>query len=179
TLFRSGELRGAGGRAAAATGDLTDPGAAARALDELTSALGVPEVVVFCPLPDVALIRPVLETSAADVRDALALTVVGAAAVVRAVLPGMLERGSGALLFTNGGAAVRPSPERAVSAVAYAGLNAYLDLLARTLPERGVRVGRVTIVGPVGPGLAHEPAAVAEHLWRRHALPDPAVTVLT
>lgn len=173
------ELHGAGHQAFAATGDITDIGDVTRALDELTSTLGIPEVVCFSPLPEIGLIRPVLDTSAADVRDALALSVVGAAAVVQGVLPGMLRRGSGTLLFTTGGAAVRPSPQRAVSAIAYAGLTSYVDLLAQTLPEHGIRVGRVTIVGAVGPGLAHEPDDVADHLWRRHAAPTQTVTVLT
>ncbi|MEV0401224.1 SDR family NAD(P)-dependent oxidoreductase [Actinoallomurus sp. NPDC050550] len=174
-----GDLRGRGHHAIATTGDITDPDDIARALDELTSALGVPEVVCFSPLADIALIRPVLDTTAGDVKDALALTVVGAVAVVQAVLPGMLEHGSGTLLFTTGGAAVRPSPERAVSAVVYAGLNSYLDLLAQTLPERGIHVGRVTIVGAVGPGLTHEPDDIAEHLWRHHDVPTETVTVVT
>ncbi|GAB3965319.1 SDR family NAD(P)-dependent oxidoreductase [Actinoallomurus acanthiterrae] len=173
------DLRGSGHQAIATTGDITDPDDITRALDELTSALGVPEVVCFSPLADIALIRPVLDTTAGDVKDALALTVVGAVAVAQAVLPGMLERGSGTLLFTTGGAAVRPSPERTVSAVVYAGLNGYLDLLAQTLPQRGIHVGRITIVGAVGPGLTHEPDDIAEHLWRHHDSPAETVTVVT
>ena len=172
------ELRREGHQAFAATGDITDLEDIARALDELTSTVGVPEVVCFSPLADVGLIRPVLDTTPADIRDALALTVVGAAAVVQAVLPGMLERGSGTLLFTTGGAAVRPSPERAVSAVVYAGLGSYLDLLGQTLPEHGIHVGRVTIVGAVGRGLTHEPDDIADHLWHQHASPTETVTVL-
>ncbi|MCO5994735.1 SDR family NAD(P)-dependent oxidoreductase [Actinoallomurus rhizosphaericola] len=174
-----GDLRAAGHQAAAATGDITDPGDVERALGDLTSALGAPEVVCVSPLPDIRLIRPVLDTTAGDVRDALALTVVGASAVVQAVLPDMLDRGTGTLLFTTGGAAVRPSPERAVSAVAYAGLVSYLDLLAQTLPQRGIHVGRVTIVGAVGPGLTHEPDDIAEHLWHQHAARREPVTVVT
>ncbi|MEV5746591.1 SDR family NAD(P)-dependent oxidoreductase [Actinoallomurus sp. NPDC052308] len=173
------DLRDAGHRATAATGDITDPDDLARALGELTSALGTPEVVCFSPLPDIGLIKPVLETTAGDVRDALALTVVGAAAAVQAVLPGMLDRGTGTLLFTTGGAAVRPGPERAVSAVAYAGLVSYLDLLAQTLPRRGIHVGRVTVVGAVGPGLTHEPDDIAEHLWSQHTARTETVSVLT
>lgn len=119
------DLRDGGHHAAAVTGDITDPGDITRALGELTSTLGTPEVVCFSPLPDVRRIRPVLDTTTEDVKDALALTAVGATAVVQAVLPGMLDRGSGTLLFTTGGAAVRPSPERAVSAVVYAGLSGY------------------------------------------------------
>jgi NAD(P)-dependent dehydrogenase (short-subunit alcohol dehydrogenase family) len=174
-----GELRESGHQAVATTGDITDTGDITRALAELTAKLGVPEVVCLSPLPEVGLIRPVLDTTATDVRDALALTVVGAVAVVQGVVPGMIERGSGTLLFTTGGAAVRPSPERAVSAIAYAGLTSYVDLLAQTLPEHGIRVGRVTIIGAVGPGLTHEPDDIAEHLWRHHASPTEQATILT
>lgn len=174
-----GELHGAGHQAVAATGDITDPDDVTRALVELTSALGVPDVVCFSPLPDIGLIRPILDTTAADVRQALALSVVGAVAVVQGVLPGMLQRGSGTLLFTTGGAAVRPSPARAVSAIAYAGLTSYVDLLTQTLPDRGIHIARLTIVGPVGPGLTHEPDDIANHLWQHHTTPTQPVTVLT
>lgn len=174
------ELRAAGvPRVEATAGDVTDPDGIAGALDALVAALGGPEVVCVSPLPDVRLIRPVLDTTPADMAAALALSVVGATSVVRAVLPAMLARGAGSLLFTTGGAAVRPNPERAVSAVAYAALASYLDLLARTLPERGIRVHRATIVGPVGPGLTHEPDDVADHLYRQHAAPGDPVSVLT
>lgn len=158
------ELRRTGHHVATATGDITDISETTRALNDLIATLGVPEVVCFSPLPDTGLIRPVLDTSPIDVRDALVLTVVGAAAVIRAPTRDMLEHGSGTVLFTTGAAAVNPSPERAVSAVAYAGSSAYVDLLAQTLPEQGIHIARVTIVGP---GRAHEPDDIADHLWNQ------------
>ena len=53
-----------------------------------------------------------------------------------------------------------------------------LDLLHRRLAPAGIRVAQVLIVGPVGPGLAHEPDAVAEALWQAHQGRGSAVTVL-
>jgi hypothetical protein len=48
-------------------------------------------------------------------------------------------------------------PERAVSAVVYAGPSSYLDLLVQTLVQRGIHVSRVTIVGAVGPYASRTP----------------------
>lgn len=50
--------------------------------------------------------------------------------------------------------------------------------LVRPLPEHGIHFARVTIVGPVGPGRAHEPDDIADHLWNQHSSPGETVTVL-
>lgn len=158
--------------------DATDPGALRPALARLAERLGPVDVLCFCPLPDVRLIRPVLGTSAEELLAALALNVGGAAAAVGAVVPAMVERRRGSLLFTTGSGAIRPSPDRAASAVAIAAETAYVDLLHRELTPVGIRVAQVVIVGPVGPGQKHEPDSVANVLWGVHTSPGPAVTVL-
>jgi NAD(P)-dependent dehydrogenase (short-subunit alcohol dehydrogenase family) len=101
--------------------------------------------------------------------SALGLSVLGAIDSVRAVLPAMRERGRGTLLFTTGGAVVAPSAARASSAVSYAAEVAYARLLHEELSPEGIRVAHTAIVGALGPGLQHEPATVAELLWRQHA----------
>ena len=171
-------LAAEGAAAEWAAADASDPGSLQQALKSLAARLGPVEVLCFSPLPGLDLIRPVLETGAGEFLASLALNVGGAATAVREVVPGMLERGHGSLLFTTGSGAVRPSPDRAASAVTTAAETAYVDLLHRQLGPAGIRVAHVLIVGPVGPGLRHEPAAVAEALWQAHSRPGPALTVL-
>ena len=158
--------------------DAADPASLQPALKALAARVGPVEVLCFSPLPSLDLIRPVLDTGAGDFLASLALNIGGAATAVREVVPGMLESGHGSLLFTTGSGAVRPSPERAASAVTTAAETAYVDLLHRHLTPAGIRVAHVLIAGPVGPGLKHEPDAVAEALWQAHRHPGPAVTVL-
>ncbi|MCC3277104.1 MULTISPECIES: SDR family NAD(P)-dependent oxidoreductase [unclassified Arthrobacter] len=158
--------------------DAADPAALQQAVKLLVERVGPIDVLCFSPLPSLDLIGPVLDTGAEEFLASLALSVGGAATAVRAVVPGMLERGHGSLLFTTGSGALRPSPGRAASAVSTAAETAYVDLLHRQLSPAGIRVAHVLIVGPVGPGLKHEPEAVAAALWEAHRTDGGVVTVL-
>jgi NADP-dependent 3-hydroxy acid dehydrogenase YdfG len=105
------ELRGTLGhrgiRAAAAAADIRRPQAVAQALEDLIERLGPVDVLLYSPSVVVEWIKPVAESTAADVRPHLELSVLGAIGAVQTVLPGMRERGGGTLLFTTGGP---PSP---------------------------------------------------------------------
>lgn len=158
--------------------DASVPAALQAALERLGRRLGPPDVVCFSPLPAVALIKPVLETSADYLAASLALNIGGAATVVGSVVPGMLERGHGTLLFTTGSGALQPSPQRAASAVTTAAETTYVQLLHDELAPHGIHAGQVIIVGPVGEGRQHEPAAVADELWNQHVTRDRTPTVL-
>ena len=96
------DLEAQGVQAAAATADARRPAELVRALRELTVRLGPTDILCFSPLPDISLIKPVLETTPEDLMAALKLNIGGAAAAAREVLPMMLERGRGTLLFTTG-----------------------------------------------------------------------------
>ena len=172
------QLRDDGADVSTATADASSPAELTTALHQLREVNGDPTVALFSPLPSLSLIKPVLETSADDLGAALALNVVGAAATARAVAPAMVRSGTGTLLFTTGSGAVRPSPERAASTVTTAAESAYAQLLQEALAVHGVHVAHLVICGAVGPGLKHEPAAVADELWRRHIHRDRALTVL-
>ena len=148
--------------------DLRSPGAATTALAHLADTLGPVDVMVYSPLASLDWIKPVAETTSADMGAALELSVLGAVDAVEAVLPSMRERGSGTLLFTTGGAAVAPSAERASSAVSNAAEVAYARLLHEALAGHGIHVAHTAIVGALGPGLTHDPDDVAELLWRQH-----------
>jgi len=78
------------------------------AIDTLEDQLGPAEGLCVSPLPDVATIKPVADTTAEDLHAALELGVVGTAAAVGRVLPAMRAAGRGTLLFTTGSAALTP-----------------------------------------------------------------------
>jgi len=148
--------------------DLRHPAEAGVALAHLADTLGPVEVMLYSPLASVDWIKPVAETSSADMGAALELAVLGAIDAVEAVLPSMRERGKGTLLFTTGGAAVAPNAERASSAVSNAAEVAYARLLHDSLAGVGIHVAHTAIVGGVGRGLTRDPADIAELLWRQH-----------
>jgi len=113
--------------------------------------------------------RPVLETAVDDVRAALEFSVLGAVAAVTTVVGPMLERGSGTILFTTGGAAINPNPARTGVGIAFAGEVAYARMLHAELRDRGIHVGHTAIGGSIAPDGDHRPDDGADVLWRHHA----------
>jgi short-subunit dehydrogenase len=148
--------------------DLRHPAEATVALAHLADTLGPVDVLLYSPLASVDWIKPVAETSSADMGAALELSVLGAIDAVEAVLPSMRARGKGTLLFTTGGAAVAPNAERASSAVSNAAEVAYARLLYESLGGGGIHVAHTAIVGGLGRDLKHDPDDIAEVLWRQH-----------
>jgi NADP-dependent 3-hydroxy acid dehydrogenase YdfG len=85
-----------------------------------------------------------------DLLADLAAGAVGLQTAVRAVLPGMRERGSGTVLVTGSGSADRPIPSMATLGVQKAALRALVEVQARALAPEGVHVATVTVRGLVG-----------------------------
>jgi short-subunit dehydrogenase len=154
--------------AAGAAADIRDSEALASAIHRLAEELGPVEVLEYSPLPAREFMKPVLETTVADVRGPLEFSVLGAVAAATAVVDGMLERGSGTILYMTGGAAINPYPLRAGVGISFAGEVAYARMLHDELRDRGVHVAHTAIGGRIAPGADHEPADVAEILWRHH-----------
>jgi NADP-dependent 3-hydroxy acid dehydrogenase YdfG len=122
--------------------------------------------------------KPILETTVADVRGPLEFSVLGAVAAATAVVDGMLERGSGTILFTTGGAAINPYPLRAGVGISFAGEVAYARMLHDELSGRGVHVAHTAIGGRIARGADHEPDDIAEVLWRQHIERDRFQTLI-
>ena len=131
------ELSGKGIAADYAAADVRDPTAVRAAIDALEARLGAAEVLCVSPLPDVATIKPVADTTAEDLAAALELGVVGTAAAVGRVLGGMRAAGRGTLLFTTGSAALTPTPARAASGIVNAAQSVYFRMLERPARRRG------------------------------------------
>jgi NADP-dependent 3-hydroxy acid dehydrogenase YdfG len=81
---------------------------------------------------------------------------------VRAVLPGMRERGGGTVLATGGGTWDRPMASLPTLGVQKGALRALVVVMAQALAPLGVHVAMTTIRGLVGEGKQIEPARVAD-----------------
>src|SRR3954469_5125394 len=145
-----------------------DADALSAAVTSLSDELGPVEVLEYSPLPAREFMKPILETTVDDVRGPLEFSVLGAVAAATAVIGPMLERGSGTILFTTGGAAVKPYPLRAGVGISFAGEVAYARMLHDEVRDQGVHVAHTAIGGRIAPGADHEPGDVAEALWRHH-----------
>ncbi|WP_249644217.1 SDR family NAD(P)-dependent oxidoreductase [Nocardia sputi] len=115
--------------------------------------------------------------------------------VVAEVLPGMLDRGNGALFFAGGLSSVRPMPMLGHLALATAALRNYALTLNAALTGRNVYAGTLTIGGLVERGDIHtmvtadparfgspeghtlDPDELAETAWRMYRTRDRAEEV--
>ena len=123
----------------------------------------------YSPLPAREFMKPILETTADDIRGPLEFSIVGAVAAVQAVLGPMREAGRGSILFTTGTAFITLNPERAGVGVSFSGEVAYARMLHGVLAEEGIHVAHTAIHGRIAPGEEFEPDEIAALLWRHHS----------
>ena len=162
------QLRLDGITVAGAAADVRDSAALAAAIRRLADELGPVEVLEYSPLPAPEFMKPVLDTTVADVRGALEFSVLGAVAATQAVIRPMRKTGRGTILFTTGGAAVKPYPARAGVGISFAGEVAYARMLHDAVRDEGIHVAHTAVAGRIAPGAENEPDDVAEVLWTHH-----------
>ena len=155
--------------------DARDPASIAAALEQVTETLGPIEVLQYSPLPQKDFMRPVLETTPADMVGPVEFSIYGPIAAVHQVLPGMrfLGKNKGTILFVNGGSAVKPGRTVTGTSIAFAGQAAYAQLLNEELAAEGIQVSQLIIGGAIdGTDPKKSPEALAEQLWSLHTERD-------
>ncbi|HEV7188732.1 MAG TPA: SDR family NAD(P)-dependent oxidoreductase [Blastococcus sp.] len=153
------QLRDAGIRTEWGTADAGDPTSLTAAVDGLIGALGPVDVLLY----NVSVGRQAAADDLApeDLLSDLAAGAVGLQTAVRAVLPGMRERGAGTVLVTGGGAADSPIKTMATLGVQKAAVRALAHVQAHALAPYGVHVATVTVRGFVGEQQQIHPDRVA------------------
>ncbi|MFD6375630.1 SDR family NAD(P)-dependent oxidoreductase [Streptomyces albidoflavus] len=163
------ELSRDGTEARAYPADVLAPDTLTAALGRAAEELGPVEILQYSPVPRADFMKPVLETTAADLDDPLAFSVKAPVTCVQAVLPGMRALGRGTLLFVNGGSAVRPAPRVAGTSIAFAAESAYARMLHDALAGENVHAAQLIIPGAIRPDAEHSsPDALAERLYALH-----------
>ncbi|MFI9818017.1 SDR family NAD(P)-dependent oxidoreductase [Saccharothrix variisporea] len=148
-------LRAAGVEAEAFVADVRDREQLLSTVDAVAERLGPVEVVYYGPADLGSRPQPITETTSADVTEAMSW-VLPAVDVVGHVLPGMVERGGGGLLFAGGLSAVVPMPPLGAFALSSAALRNYALTLNAALAGQGVYAGSLTIGGLIERGDIHQ-----------------------
>lgn len=147
------------------TADVTDEDRLRDVLGRITADAGEIDTVYFGPADATAGpgITPLTEAGAGTLRATFDSVVRPAAQLVEAVLPGMLERGSGSLLFAGGLSGKYPMPMLGSLAPASAALRMYVLTLHAALRETGVHAGILTIGGLIERGDIHRVFTAQDH----------------
>jgi len=149
--------------------DARDPEALRATLDAAAAELGPIEVLQYSPVPAKEFMKPVLETTAEDLRGPLEQSVLAPVTAVQHVLPGLREAGRGTILLVNGSSAVTPNGSVTGTSIAFAGESAYGQMLHDALAPEGIHVAQLIIPRSIGGGEPdHEPDALAERLFTLH-----------
>jgi short-subunit dehydrogenase len=125
--------------------DIYDRPQITRAFKEIYQAYGKVDVLEFSPTAGHYGPTPVLELKVEHAEDAFAGNVLAAIHCVTEVLPTMIEKGSGALLFTTGLSAIYPNSRMADSSIAKAGLRSYIANLENELTQKNIFVGHLSL----------------------------------
>lgn len=135
------ECRKAGARVVPVLGDVADAAAVEAMVAEARAALGPIDVLV-CN----AAIRPhkpVTETTLEDWHRVMAVNLHSAFYLVRAVVPGMKERGRGSLIAIGGQSSLTGRADTAAVTAAKTGLLGFVRALAAELGPAGIRANMV------------------------------------
>ena len=134
------EIEAGGGRALAVPCDVTDPEAVREGFEHAASALGAPTRLIANAGGAVPSGKGNQAFSAESFKAGIELNLLSVAYCVEAVLPGMLERGSGHLVCTSSLAGVRGLPGAVSYSAAKGALTNFMESLRIELRPRGIDV---------------------------------------
>jgi len=173
------DIERAGGVALSIPADATDPDSVAAAFAQLRQQLGDPDVFVYNA--GAFEMSGVLDISPEQFEQCWRANCFGGFLGAKEVLPPMLARHRGTIIFTGATASLRGSARFACLAVGKFGLRALAQSLAREFGRDGIHVAHVVIDGMIDTprirSLAPDrdanvllsPEAVAEAYWQLHA----------
>jgi len=137
----AGEIVTAGGRALAVLADVADEAEVARLVAAATAQFGAIDIAVS----NAGLRRQTafLDISLAEWREILSVALDGSFILARAVVPGMIARGGGAIIGLSGISTHLGTPNRAHVSASKAGLEGLMRALAVELAPHGIRCNAV------------------------------------
>jgi NAD(P)-dependent dehydrogenase (short-subunit alcohol dehydrogenase family) len=129
--------------ALAVPADVTDGRAVVRAVETVERELG-PVALLVANAATARALGPAWEVDPADWWADVAASLLGSYLCIRAVLPGMVERGAGRVVLVSSYVGVRPSPNNSAYGAAKAGLVNLAETLAAETSCTGVSVFAAT-----------------------------------
>ncbi|WP_136644347.1 SDR family NAD(P)-dependent oxidoreductase [Tabrizicola sp. YIM 78059] len=134
-------IRSAGGRAIAVRTDVTDADSVAQAVAATEAAFG--PVTVLVNHAGGIVVKPFLETTEAEWDGLHALNVRSMFLVTRAVLPGMIAAGGGAIVCTSSISAVAATPMEVLYDTTKGACHMFARAIAVEFRDRGIRCNAI------------------------------------
>lgn len=169
------EIESAGGKALAVPADVAKAADITAAFDQVRRELGEVDALLYN-----AAMRPfgkLMDTKPSTFENTWRVSTLGAFLAAQEVVPAMLKRGSGTIIFTGATAGIKPFATSAAFGPAKFALRGLAQVMARDLQPQGVHVAYVNVDGAIDmpairerfPQLAEDamlkPSAIAETYW--------------
>jgi NAD(P)-dependent dehydrogenase (short-subunit alcohol dehydrogenase family) len=181
------EINAAGGNSIAVSADMSKEHEIAGAFEQIRRELGDTEVLLYN-----AAMRPhgtLMETKPSTFENTWRVGAFGAFLAAQQVVPKMLEKGHGAILFTGATAGVKPFATSAAFGPAKFAMRGLAHAMARDLGPKGIHVAWINVDGAIDTPVIRErfpqikdedmlkPSAIAETYWHL-AHQDPSAWTL-
>lgn len=154
--------------AAGFAADVTDEKSLQAAISAAKARFGTIDVLEYGPSPERDSVMDALSITPANAANHIARALLGAITAVREVLPDMLERDDGALLFTTGATATVALPSHASVGLGVSALRNYANVLHAALRDTGVYAGTLMVATLIQKGTPGDPDLLAEQYWRMY-----------
>lgn len=170
------QLSALGIEAAGFEADLMNRPSLVEAFARIKERYGAVDVLEYSPaphtpVPGVEIAGP-LAVTVDNLQPQIDFYLHGAITAVQQVLPEMLKRGSGALLFTTGGSAVYPNPMMGNVGIAGAGLRNWAHTLHAALADKGIYAGHISINTWIGAQPGSDADSIAQLYWDMYERQD-------
>jgi NADP-dependent 3-hydroxy acid dehydrogenase YdfG len=171
----AGEIKGSGGTAIAVSADVSKADNIHRAFERIRVDLGEVDVLLYN-----AAMRPfgrLMETKPSTFENTWRVSTFGAFLAAQEVVPAMLAKKRGVIIFTGATAGVKPFPTSAAFGPAKFALRGLAQVMARDLQPQGIHVAYVNVDGAIDMPVIRErfkdlkeedllkPSAIAESYW--------------
>jgi NAD(P)-dependent dehydrogenase (short-subunit alcohol dehydrogenase family) len=143
----AGELRAVGGRVLAVPADSGDRAQVEAAFASIREQLGPPAVLLYNAGGGTW--GTVTEITPEQYKDAWRVNSYGAFVSAKAVVPDLIDRGRGVLLFTSATAGVKAGPKSVAFGPAKFALRGLAQSLARDLGPKGIHVAWINVDGVI------------------------------
>jgi NAD(P)-dependent dehydrogenase (short-subunit alcohol dehydrogenase family) len=167
-----GQLAHEGIAAAGFTADVADRSSLVAAISAIKAHFGPIDVLEFSPVDPTLPFATPTEVRIENLQPQIDFYLYGALTTVEQVLPDMLARGSGTLLFTTGASSVNPVPMFANIGIATAGLRNWVYNLHAELAPQGIQAAHVAIGAWIGRQPGAEAEAISPLYWELYTQRD-------
>jgi NAD(P)-dependent dehydrogenase (short-subunit alcohol dehydrogenase family) len=169
------EIKESGGNALAVPADMSKAADIEATFARIRGELGEVDTLLYN-----AAMRPfgrLMETKPSTFENTWRVNAFGAFLCSQAVVPAMLARGQGVILFTGATAGVKPFATSAAFGPAKFAMRGLAQVMARDLGPQGIHVAYINIDGPIDMPFIHQlrpqlkpedmlaPSAIAESYW--------------